>query len=754
MPAKNKYELSARIAACRELFVKYGGRSHKKIEAEMREMGFADFSRRILYKRTDSGARPGWIAEFGWNRKADPTEELLAGNAAALVGKAGSSGLTEIAGPELIESESRHNGASVVAGEGACGPVGEFDDFEGFHAWLRRVSPNMTWDWRHQIYLYERLQKITSGDKKRLMIFMPPRHGKSELVTVRYTAWRMRRKPEMKVILASYGQDLANTFSRSIKRVICEDLAQLQVAEEVGELQEVAESQTSGNSNPRTLKTPATPATRPTPATLKTPVSMFPFTSQRPINTAAQWGTAAGGGLRAVGVGGGVTGFGADLIVIDDPVKNRAQAESEIYRERLWKWYTDDLYTRLEPEGSIILIQTRWHEDDLAGRLLKQADEEGGEQWEVVDLPAIAEVRESLGDVGQLGDGETGDVETGDRETGSGGDGELGSDEGRVEGTVKRFKKRVIGFPRLYSHVNDDALANSPPYEGGVAAASADGVVLSGEVETRSNSAERRHNGGTVVAGEGACGPAPPHLLNSPSPTLPQATLPQDPLGRVPGDALLPERYPVKKLDEIRGQLGNYAWTSLYQQHPTPPGGSIFQREWLTNIIDAPPPGLKWYRGYDLAISTRTTADYTASFRVAMDEMGIIYIADGYRARIEFPEQRRYILERMTRERDTQHGIEDSAHAKAIVQDLQRERLLLRYPFRTVPVVGDKLTRALSWSPRAEQHKLRLVRGSWIDDFITEATSFPLGAHDDQIDAISVAVQMMSEMPDKKLYGF
>ena len=89
-----------------------------------------------------------------------------------------------------------------------------------------------------------------------------------------------------------------------------------------------------------------------------------------------------------VGVGSGVTGFGAGLIIIDDPIKSRAEAESQTFRDNLHDWFNDDLYTRLEPGGAIILIQTRWHEDDLAGRLLREAQEEGGEQWEVVNLPA------------------------------------------------------------------------------------------------------------------------------------------------------------------------------------------------------------------------------------------------------------------------------------------------------------------------------------------------------------------------------
>lgn len=178
--------------------------------------------------------------------------------------------------------------------------------------------------------------RVTSGEVKRLMLFVPPRHGKSELVTVRYALWRLLREPRMNVIIASYNQKLANRFSRKMKNLA----AGLELS--------------------------------------------------RSAYGAAEWETAAGGGVKAVGVGAGITGFGGDLVVIDDPVKSRREANSPVFRERVWDWYRDDIHTRLEPGAAVILIQTRWHDDDLAGRLLKDA-EDGGEKWEVVRLPALAE---------------------------------------------------------------------------------------------------------------------------------------------------------------------------------------------------------------------------------------------------------------------------------------------------------------------------------------------------------------------------
>src|SRR5690606_35861558 len=95
-----------------------------------------------------------------------------------------------------------------------------------------------------------------------------------------------------------------------------------------------------------------------------------------------------------------------------------------------------------------------------------------------------------------------------------------------------------------------------------------------------------------------------------------------DPLGRAPGEALCPERFSAEALSRIRTRIGSRSFESLYQQSPFPAEGSLFKREWFRRYVDAPPAGLKWFRGYDLAVSTKTSADHTASFRCALDEKG------------------------------------------------------------------------------------------------------------------------------------
>lgn len=210
-----------------------------------------------------------------------------------------------------------------------------------FHQWLCEVTPYFNWSWPYQRYIQQHLEDVALGKINKLMIFCPPRHGKSQLATVRYPVWRIHRNPQLRVIIGAYNQTLASTFCRNARRI-----ARM----------------------------------------------LFPLSTH--LQRADAWETPAGGGIRAVGVGTGVTGHGCHLLIIDDPVKSRVEAESETYRERVWEWYCEDLYTRLEPGGAIVLIMTRWHEDDLAGRILQSND---GPNWTVVRLPAEAEENDPLG---------------------------------------------------------------------------------------------------------------------------------------------------------------------------------------------------------------------------------------------------------------------------------------------------------------------------------------------------------------------
>jgi predicted phage terminase large subunit-like protein len=211
----------------------------------------------------------------------------------------------------------------------------------GFGKWLEETRPY--WNWKPIHFRYSRwfLNKVTQGHLKKLMIFEPVRHGKTEQNTIGYGGYRMELTPSMNTLVVAHTQTLATKISRKIKKLVADRIP-------------LAKDKRSG----------------------------------------PEWETEAGGSLRAVGAAGIGGGYGADLILMDDVIKNRKEANSPTYRDRMWESWKDDISTRLHPGGAVVMTFTRWHEDDLAGRIL---DSEDGPNWTVVKLPALAEKDDPLG---------------------------------------------------------------------------------------------------------------------------------------------------------------------------------------------------------------------------------------------------------------------------------------------------------------------------------------------------------------------
>ena len=230
---------------------------------------------------------------------------------------------------------------------------------------------------------------------------------------------------------------------------------------------------------------------------------------------------------------------------------------------------------------------------------------------------------------------------------------------------------------------------------------------------------------------------------------LPAIAEESDPLGREVGAALWPSRYPVERLLQIKRVLGSYDWESKFQGHPKPPDGAKIKRSWFgyTKPKDLP-KNLHWYRYWDLAISSKEGASRTASGRVAYDETGNLYISGFLVGQWEWPEQKRIIKRTMLAEwpLGVEHGIEKALHGTAIVQEFRQDKELHGVAFRGVDVSIDKLTRALPWIALAEDKMVFLVEGPWNIPFLDEATVFTgrNDKYDDQIDAVSGAVQMAS----------
>jgi len=176
------------------------------------------------------------------------------------------------------------------------------------------------------------------------------------------------------------------------------------------------------------------------------------------------------------------------------------------------------------------------------------------------------------------------------------------------------------------------------------------------------------------------------------------------------------------------------------------PPGAVFRREWF-KVVERVPEGLGWVRYWDLAASTKQTADYTASVAIAMGSDGTVYLRDMIRGRWEWPDQERIMMQTMLAEPRTRHGVEKALHGIAAVQALLRRRELVGIDVRGIAVEGDKLSRSLALAARAEQGKVALVRGSWIPAFLDELSAFTGdgSTHDDQVDSASGGLRMLMQ---------
>lgn len=232
-----------------------------------------------------------------------------------------------------------------------------------------RLVPYAAYQWPgyrdapHHRLIARKLEAVERGEITRLMITMPPRHGKSMLASEFFPAWYLGRNPDHSVVMATYAQDLADDFGRKVKAQI-EDRSYQEIFQGVG----LADDSKS--------------------------VKRFHVeVNNEVIEGGYEHSLLQRGSFYAVGVGGPLTGRGAHLLLIDDPVKNREDADSEVIRKKTKSWYTSTAYTRLMPGGRVVIIQTRWHEDDLSGWLLDEHKHEG---WELLNLPAISDDGKAL----------------------------------------------------------------------------------------------------------------------------------------------------------------------------------------------------------------------------------------------------------------------------------------------------------------------------------------------------------------------
>ena len=212
-----------------------------------------------------------------------------------------------------------------------------------FLYFVKQMWPEFIAGAHHKI-IADKLEGIATGELKRLIVNMPPRHTKSEFASYLFPAWMIGRKPKMKIIQATHTTELAVSFGRKVKNLLERD----DYKEIFPDANLSADSKASG-----------------------------------------RWDTKAGGMYYAVGVGANLAGRGGDLIVIDDPHSEQTAMSNSGF-EDAWEWYTGGPRQRLQPGGAIVLVQTRWSQKDMTGQLIKSmAKDPLADQWEVIELPAI-----------------------------------------------------------------------------------------------------------------------------------------------------------------------------------------------------------------------------------------------------------------------------------------------------------------------------------------------------------------------------
>jgi predicted phage terminase large subunit-like protein len=462
---------------------------------------------------------------------------------------------------------------------------------------------------QHHIYLAEKLEQVkthieTKGAKGigRLIVCMPPQYGKTEQVSRLFPSWILGDLPDSRIILTSYGADLATENSRITRNYVGSD----------------AYANVFGKRS-----------------SLDAPVELSPES-----RSVVSWNLQGHrGSVFAAGVGGGITGRPANLIVIDDPFKSREDAESEVYRKKVMSWFRSVVYPRVAntPGAAIIIMHTRWDQEDLVGQLLTQmVSEADSDQYDVVFLPALA------------------------------------LQEDQYPKTEAEFKENLLRG--IY-------------------------IPLGG-----------------------------------------------DPLGRKPGEPLWVERSDATKIQRTRANMLDYDFEALFQQLPRMADGEFFDDKDF-EIVEKAPENLQWYRYIDLALGESKTSDSNSTIAVAHDEKsGDILLRDRLKVRElkEFlPQCRTLMLD--DSELKTEWGVEDVAFQKLVFQQFMKDKGLVKVNIRAIKPLGDKVERARPWQLRAKQGHVKLVRGPWNLDFIREATSFPKGRHDDDVDTVSGGVQMIAE---------
>lgn len=450
-----------------------------------------------------------------------------------------------------------------------------------FHSYVQLMAPVILpedfLDGAHIRLICSKLQDVESGKIKRLMLMLPPGGMKSVLVNKLFTSWCYGRHPQWQVITVSHSVDLAERFGRDVRDLLSSV-----------EFQKI-----------------------------------FPKTKLRPdVRAAGRWYTNKKGVYTAAGAGTSIAGTRANLGILDDLMSEQT-AKSDLERDRILKWYGPGFRTRLLPGARAIAVGTRWHEDDIQGHLLRQAQKDPlADQWEIIKIPALL----------------------------------------------------------------DD---------------------------------------------EGA------DLLNLPV-----------------GSSFWPSMWSTQDMLQTKANTSPGDWSALYMQSPVPDEGAIFKDTWFKGwSLDAPPDCDFVFLSLDTAFSSKKTADFSIIqawgifFQTRTDEKGLelrvphMILLSQKKGRYEYPELKTKVQESFKTFKPDVIVIEKAASGQSLIQDLQRTGL----PVREFVPDRDKISRAHAVAPILSAGRVWLPNRAWADELKAEALSFPLGAHDDAVDAMVQAILYMRQ---------
>lgn len=675
----------------------------------------------------------------------------------------------------------------------------------------KRFYPQYNPGWVHHD-IARRLEKFMKDveDKKspRLMLLVPPRHGKSELVSIRFPAFVLGHHPEWEVINCGYNLDLPMKFSRKVREIARD------------------------------------PGYKP----------LFERAQLDPDSQSAEaWNTTAGGGFTAAGVGGGITGKGATVLIIDDPIKNQEEADSITTRDGLWDWYWSTAYSRLAPGGGVLLVQCMVGDtpvliaDGGQRRLdsLVRGDEIATFDQGVLTTSKIAAIKSNGRDAileittisgkvvrangrhpflvalnGELRWIRARSLTTAHKIVAQKGSGVNGK-ESLVQqmaatsllsvagscATTATQESDILGLspwhlpqPDTYDFTLDEIVSIRPAGEEEVFDLQvertenfiANGLVshntwwhdddLAGRLQQK-----MRHEADTdqftiikypALAEKWEYRNKETDLIERYDSPLVDGHAVQraerrnkgvtDPMPidekydllRAPGEALHPERYDEKMMNSMKANQTPRIWSALYQQNPVPDEGVYFRKEYFKYEPVSPIAYNRHvFQAWDFAIGEKQQNDYTVGVTLIQDENDFLHLVDVVRFKgdsFTIVEEMLDAAQRWGSEPTAplMMGVEDSQIWKAIkpmFEKRMQERGMYP-PYEVLKPLTDKLSRSRSLQGRMQQGRVYFpTEASWLGDVQTELLRFPAGAHDDIVDAMAWAVNLCIGRSPKKL---